>query len=495
MADGGRATQPRSGRRSGDRLSARVSRDLERAVARFVARHRIPGAVAGAVVGADLVWTAPYGFVDLDAGAEPDERTLYRVASVTKTFTAAAIVQLRDEGRLRLDDPLVAHLPEFGRATNPFGPIEDVTIRRLLTHEAGLPVESPLFDWAAGGYPTIDAIVGSLDRVVLTVAPDSAHKYSNLGFQLLGEIIARACGASYEDAVGSRLLEPLGMASSTFRPTADELARAAPGHDARTFSDRLVPAAARSKPTTADGGLYSTVADLARWVSAQYPPTGSAADAPVVSARSLEEMHRPRRLLDAGWRRAQALAWQVARRGEDVLVGHSGGTFGYSSAVLFSPRDRVGVVVLSNGTAPVSALAPELVELIVADVRATRTSSPALPPPMPEAYTDLIGLYAWEDVGELARVEWRDGRLAFVWAAAADETAQTLEPTPEPLRFVVRGGRETGEPCVFRRGGDGAIVGLTIRGWPLARLVPAGERRTAPPTRPTSPHEGRRRRT
>jgi CubicO group peptidase (beta-lactamase class C family) len=473
---GGR-TAPRPGGLPGEGspdegLSASVGRELDRAVARFVAGHRIPGAVAGAVVDGTLAWTGAYGFVDLEAGARADERTLYRVASVTKTFTAAAIVQLRDEGRLRLDDPLAVHLPEFGGASNPFGPIEDVTIRRVLTHEAGLPVESPLFDWARGGYPTIHAIVGALDRVVLTVPPESAHKYSNLGYQLLGEVIARLCGATYEETVARRLLDPLGMASSTFRPSEAELARAAPGHEARTFSDRLAPAAERSKPTTADGGLYSTVADLARWIAAQDPPTASATERPVLGPRSLEEMHRPRRLLDPGWRRAQALAWQVARRGDDVFVGHSGGTFGYSSAVLFSPGDRVGVIVLSNGTAPVSGLAPELIEPVVTEVRAGRRLSPVLPDPVPEAYAPLLGLYSWEDVGELARVEWRDGRLAFVWAAG-EGAPQTLEPTDRPLAFVVRGGRETGEPCVFRRGADGSIVGLTIRGWPLARLVAA----------------------
>jgi hypothetical protein len=85
-----------------------------------------------------------------------------------------------------------------------------------------------------------------------------------------------------------------------------------------------------------------------------------------------------------------------------------------------------------------------------------------------------VGLYSWEDLGELARVEWRDERLALLWAnATPDASPQVLEPTDDPLRFVVRGGREAGEPCVFRRGDDGSVVGLTLRGWPLVRLVAA----------------------
>jgi hypothetical protein len=171
----------------------------------------------------------------------------------------------------------------------------------------------------------------------------------------------------------------------------------------------------------------------------------------------------------------------VTRRGEDVWVGHSGGTFGYSSSVLFSVADRVGAIVLSNGTAPISSLAPALLARALAQIpgegpAAPTVVSPMVPTPMPLAFEDLVGLYSWEDVGELARVEWRDGRLAMLWGsspASPGGSTRVLEPTEDPLRFVVRGGREAGEPCVFRRGDDGSVVGLTIRGWPLARLVAA----------------------
>jgi CubicO group peptidase (beta-lactamase class C family) len=453
-----------------------VQTQLEHAVASFVRERRLPGATAGVVLGDELAWSLPYGFIELEAGIEADERTLYRVASVTKTFTGAAVVLLRDEGRLHLDDPLVDHLPEFSAARNPSGPIEEVTIRRLLTHESGLPVESPLFDWAGRGYPPMPDILASLGDVILPVPPDSAFKYSNLGYQLLGELVARLGEMPYEAFVAERLLRPLGMDSSTFAPDDEQRARAARGHDARTFSDHLAPSAERSKATTADGGLYSSVVDLARWVSLQFRTdeerTGGAQ---ILSGRSLAEMHRPRRLLDASWTRAQALAWQVRRRGCEVVVGHSGGTFGFSSCVAFSSREPVGVVVLSNGTAPASALAFDLLERALEAVRTTGPGTAVLPAPVPEGYRALLGLYAWEDAGAWVRVEWRDERLVLVWSEEdASTEAQGLEPTDDPLRFVVRGGRETGESCVFRPSASGAIVGLTVRGWPLARLLPAG---------------------
>lgn len=453
-----------------------VQTQLEHAVASFVRERRLPGATAGVVLGDELAWSLPYGFIELEAGIAADERTLYRVASVTKTFTGAAVVVLRDEGRLHLDDPLVDHLPEFAAARNPFGPIEEVTIRRLLTHESGLPVESPLFDWAGRGYPPMPDILASMGDVTIAVPPDSAFKYSNLGYQLLGELVARLGEMPYEAFVAERLLRPLGMDSSTFAPDDEQRARAARGHDARTFSDHLAPSAERSKATTADGGLYSSVVDLARWVSLQFRADQErAGGAQILSGRSLAEMHRPRRLLDESWTRAQALAWQVRRRGSEVVVGHSGGTFGFSSCVAFSSREPVGVVVLSNGTAPASALAFDLLERALEAVRTTGPGTAVLPSPVPEGYRALLGLYAWEDAGAWVRVEWRDGRLVLVWSEEdASTEAQGLEPTDDPLRFVVRGGRETGESCVFRPSASGAIVGLTVRGWPLARLLPAG---------------------
>jgi D-alanyl-D-alanine carboxypeptidase len=448
---------------------------FEHAVASFVRQRRLPGASAGVILGDELAWSLPYGFTELEAGVPADAHTLYRVASVTKTFTGAAVVLLRDEGRLHLDDPLVDHLPEFAAARNPYGPIEEVTIRRLLTHESGLPVESPLFDWAGRGYPPMPDILASLGDVILPVPPDSAFKYSNLGYQLLGELVARLGEMPYEAFVEERLLRPLGMNSSTFAPDDEQRARAARGHDARTFSDRLAPSAERSKATSADGGLFSTVVDLARWVSLQFRTDAERADrAQVLSGRSLAEMHRPRRVLDDSWTRAQALAWQVRRRGREVVVGHSGGTFGFSSSVAFSANEPVGIVVLSNGTAPASALAFDLLEHALAAVRTTGPVTPVLPLPVPEGYRALLGLYAWEDAGAWVRVEWRDERLVLVWSEEdASAETQVLEPTDDPLRFLVRGGRETGEPCVFRPSPAGAILGLTVRGWPLARFLPA----------------------
>src|SRR4051812_29994988 len=128
---------------------------LEATTASFVTEHRLPGASVGIVRDGRLVWSHGYGFADREHGRRPDARTLYRVASITKTFTACSILQLRDAGRLRLDDPLVLHVPEAAAIANPFGPVEDVTLRRLLLHTSGLQGGQPIDAAQAGAFRSI----------------------------------------------------------------------------------------------------------------------------------------------------------------------------------------------------------------------------------------------------------------------------------------------------------------------------------------------------
>src|SRR5437764_1033369 len=120
-----------------------VSAQLESRSRSFARKHRLPGVAAGVVDRGGLVWSSGIGFADIAARRAPGATTLYRIASITKTFTGTAIMQLRDQGRLHLDDPAIRHVPELRHAESPFGPIETLTIRRMLSHESGLRSEPP----------------------------------------------------------------------------------------------------------------------------------------------------------------------------------------------------------------------------------------------------------------------------------------------------------------------------------------------------------------
>ena len=194
---------------------------FEAALASFVTGNRLAGGVAGVVYGDELAWSAGAGFADQAARKASDPAMLYAIASITKTFTGTAIMQLRDAGRLDLDDPAVAWLPELRQAASPFGPIETVTLRRMLSHESGLPAEPPGTDWAIPAYQgDPEQTLRQAGEIAVTLAPNAEHKYSDLAYQLLGAVVTRASGVPYPHYVQEAILQPLGMTATGFAPPA-----------------------------------------------------------------------------------------------------------------------------------------------------------------------------------------------------------------------------------------------------------------------------------
>jgi CubicO group peptidase (beta-lactamase class C family) len=446
-----------------------VAPAIEGTVAAFLDEHGVPGAAVGVVADGELAWATGQGFADLDASTPPDAATGFRIASITKTFTATAVVRLRDEGLLSLDDPLARHLPELKAARNPFGSIEDVTIRGVLLHRSGLVSEPPLVDWRANRHPSIAETLRAADRIEVVVPPGSVDKYSNLGYQLLGEIVERRGGRPFREMIRTTIVEPLGMASTGFEPP--PAGAVAVGYDRGGFEGAPRRSAGRDKPTDAEGAMWSTVGDLARWIGLQL--TGeSPGGEPPLREESLREMQRPLVLTDETWTSAQGLSWYHKRRADRIYVGHAGGTPGFSARVAFSVPHGVGTIVLLNGRGRATDLALDIADAVVA---ARVAATPARERPRrgaaPDAVRPYLGAYAWPDFEETLRVEWRGGALALVWAGG-DGAAPRLESTGEPDTFSIRGGREIGERCVFRRDAAGRVLGVDLAGYPLTRSHP-----------------------
>jgi CubicO group peptidase (beta-lactamase class C family) len=452
-----------------------VTPKLEARTAAFVKQHRLPGAAVGVVHGDSLAWAAGLGYADVASRTAPDSQTLYRVASITKTFTGTAILQLRDEGRLHLDDPAVVYLPEIAGASSPFGAIQTVTIRRLLSHESGLQSEPPGTDWSTPSYEGL--IERNLERATefaTTMPPNAQSKYSNLGYQLLGEIVARVSGAPYVEYVRTHILDPLGMQDSGFEPLPPGLKdRRATGYAARFLSDEL-PLASTAPTIWAEGGLSSCVRDLARWVSFQFreeggPRTGSQ----VLSGASLKEMHTARYLADEAWTHAFCISWYAVRKDDMIWIQHSGGLHGFISNICFDPEHKVGAIVLLNGVGPAPDLAMDLASVARG---AVRDGAPAIEPPapMPAAYSDLLGFYVHAEQAMVVRLEWRDGALVFI--DPSDETWRPrLTPTEDPQTFVVAPGvRESGEHAVFMRNAGGQVSSVFLASGTLLRFGPVG---------------------
>lgn len=463
-------------------LAAAGGTELEAKLASFVQQNRLPGGVAGVVRGDELAWAAGAGLAEMAAGRGSDPSMLYSIASITKTFTGTAVMQLRDAGRLSLDDPAVAWLPELRAMASPFGPVEAVTIRRMLSHESGLATEPPGTDWAVPAYQgAADQTLRRASEIAVKLPPNARHKYSDLAYQLLGEIVARVSGTPYPRYVQEAILDPLGMTATGFPPLPAGLSeRRATGYAWRALSDALDPAPVMP-PVWAEGGLWSCIEDLAKWVSFQLGAyqagaaqagagRGGAAASPVLAAASLREMHNPRYLADGQWTQAWGISWCATRQDEIIWIGHSGGVPGFTSTICFDPTAQVGAIVLVNGTSGSAALG---IDLAAAARRLVMAQPPAITPPVPAPadYRPLLGIYARPGLGGwVIRLEWRDGRLTFM-TPESPTWQLILVPTDDPDLFTIA--RECdlpGENVIFQRLADGRAASVFLAETTWVRL-------------------------
>ncbi len=228
-----------------------------------MAHYGVPGVSIAVVEDFAVVWTAGYGVLDSVTAAPVTPAALFEAASTTKMVTAAALWSLVAEGRLAFDDPVGAHLETWRLPPSTFTAAEPVTIRRLLSHTAGLNRPDGGFAVAAGGAPTLVQVLSgeapALNApVAIEAVPGSRHSYSNIGYLVLQQLLQDVEGKSFAELVGQRVFTPLGMAASTFAP-------AAQAPRARHHGPAGEPLASSQHPTAlAQGGLWTTPADLGR---------------------------------------------------------------------------------------------------------------------------------------------------------------------------------------------------------------------------------------
>ncbi len=237
---------------------------LEHLVRERQEHDRLPSVSTAILRDGDVVWTCAAGVADAEAGDAATAAHRYRIGSITKTFTAAAVMRLVDAGTVELDTPLRAVLPEW--------PTDGPTIRRMLAHVSGIQREAPGDVWLTMVLPEMAEILDALPAAEQVLDPGERWHYSNLAYSLLGEVVARRAGCPYEEAVREQLLGPAGLDATGFEP-APPLAR---GYFVRPYTDQVV---AQPDPPlrgfAAAGGLYSTASDLCRWADvfiAETPP-------------------------------------------------------------------------------------------------------------------------------------------------------------------------------------------------------------------------------
>ena len=458
---------------------------IEQELEQLVLDDRLPGLAVGIVEDQELAWFRGFGASDLATGQPANEHTLHRVASITKTLTTAAVLQLRDEDLLALDDPLEQHLPEFSAVQETAGLRREVTIRRLLTHRSGLVTETPLPTWGADEFPTREEVLAALPQTEIVLPSDHAFKYSNLAFGLLGEVVARLSGRDYFEHVQSRLLDPLGMTDSTFWLNDSDRGRLAVGYSPDLFRDELAAAPyVGLGGVAACGQLHASVADLSRWLSLQFRTRDRTIPGDVLREQTLREFHQPQ-YAEPDWSAAQCLGWRALRVGDHVYHGHGGGIFGFASQILFSAEHRLGVITLANlwPYPLIQPVAVRVLERLLGNTDPpplvpTHLNPPNLPTSQPRPAEhpgddDLAGLYVARP-GVPVHVAHRNGELCLeispLWPYPL-HSGGTLEATPDPTRYRIRGGRAAGEVATFEFNDAGHATGFTLGGFVYRRKM------------------------
>ncbi len=435
-----------------DRLSEGLGRRLGARIATAQRDWRSPGVSAGVVRGGRLVWSGHVGSARLvEAGSPATDDTQFMIGSVTKTFTALAVMSLRDEGRLSLDDVLGDHLPGTRHAGVP--------VRQMLAHASGLQREPVGRIWESLEAPEREEFLAGVEQAEQVLPAHHAFHYSNLAYGLLGQIIERVTGQQWEDVVRERILAPLDMTRTGLTPAADR----AHGYQVDPYAGTATEEPLFTLNATAPlGGLWSTVADMARYAAYVAQP-----DDRVVRPETIEEMCRPIILTDPdGWTGGYGLGFGMGRRGERVYVGHGGAMPGYLTGLRIRRKDGVGAIIFANCTSGAEplAVATDLVEAVL-------DAEPSLPAPWhPEvSHPDLAPLLGlWWSEGSPITFFVRDGQL---WSrlTEGDPLSETRYAADGTDRFRAVEGRERGEVLEVVRGDDGSVDRLYFATYAVTR--------------------------
>jgi CubicO group peptidase (beta-lactamase class C family) len=316
-----------------------LAQQLDSSAGAGVRENRAVGITAAVFKGNEKLLLEAYGKADFESGAPMTVDTIIPIGSTTKQFTAAAILQLQDQGKLSVDDDITKWLPDFDTRGNK------VMLRHLLAHTSGV---TELFDMSEfremrllrNATVTRDEVYKIITRYPFKFPTGTMELYTNANFWLLGRIVEKASGMTYEDYIGKKIFEPLGMKRSMYCSNGKDLPRRASGHGMRNGKTGRVPEIVHTA-TYAAGAICSTAEDMITWLQALH-------GGKVLSAKSYKEMITPAKLND-GTALRYSMGLIVAEDSHGLpYIGHSGGGFGYSSEARWYTGAKLAVVVLTN---------------------------------------------------------------------------------------------------------------------------------------------------
>jgi CubicO group peptidase (beta-lactamase class C family) len=460
---------------------AEIEADIEKARQ----EKKIAGLSVAVVYDQDVLLAKGFGYADIEKKAPADRTTIYRVGSITKLFTALMLMQLRDAGKLNLDDPIEKYLPEF-KIKSRFPDARPATFRQVAAHYSGLPIEPPLaFEYQiTDTFPPVEEQLRSLKDVEMIVPAMTEFAYSNLGYNIMGLALERIAKQPYAQYVERHILKPLGMSQSGLALTESMKTSFAVGYRAAN-ADGNYDKSPYPEYGMAAGMLYSSVDDMARFLSLFFRQ-GPAGGTQVLGSSSLREMTIPVAVSTEPkslWRTGSAIGWTVGVFNGEQLDYKPGGTAGFSCIVYIDYPRKLGVAVLTNseaepffiGQVALKKLAPVVAKAL------ERSRSEALKEALPslQKYT---GKYVITDPSAIPTLSFSEFDVSVVNQRLAVTVPEMLpgsvvfmketplEPHGESI-FHVDGGSFYGNFMTFEAGTDG-VMRLKWRSYTFIRKQP-----------------------
>jgi CubicO group peptidase (beta-lactamase class C family) len=421
--------------------------------------RRIPGVQVAVYAGDAVALSSAYGLADVEAGVELTSQHLFRIASHSKTFTATAVFQLAEQGRLRLDDKAGLHVTEIVGT-----PLGELTVRELLAHAGGVTRDSPEADWwqLVTAFPDREELLAVLraeSSAVLT--ENDRFKYSNIGYGLLGLVVEAASGTPYNSYVQTAIVDKLGL--SGLGPELDPLRTAeyAAGYSSLSYADERVPIDhVDTRALASATGFFGNAHDLVTYFSAHFP-----GDDRLLTDKSKREMQHPLwQTTEEDWPR-YGLGLQVSKVGKRKVFGHGGGYPGHITRSLVDGKQRLAISVLTNAIdGPAAGLAEALLKLI--DLAGSEERGTG------ENLARFTGRFA--NLWGVNDIVLLGGRLYAIDPSSPDPAAepQPLEADGDTLRVTGGSGYGSyGEYYRFVFGPDGQVESVRGSSGLLARPI------------------------
>ncbi|QEL17334.1 serine hydrolase [Limnoglobus roseus] len=327
-------------------VTAQVSEPYAAAVQRLttliereVRDKKLPALSVALVDNQRVVWSKGFGFQDREKKIPATDQTVYRVGSVSKLFTDVAVMQLVEKGQLDLDAPVTTYLPDFKPAVKAGQ--KPITLRMLMSHRSGRIREPPVGNYFDPTGPTLAQTVASLNGIPLVYNPGTQIKYSNAAVGVVGLVVQKVIGEAFEKAVETKVLQPLGIVSSSFTPTSavkKNLADAVMW----TYHGREFPAPTFELGMAPAGCMYSTVTDLAKFASCLFAGGG-----PVLKPETLAAMLKPQ-FADPDAKEGFGIGFALSELEGKKRIGHGGAIYGFATELAALPSEKLAVIVVSS---------------------------------------------------------------------------------------------------------------------------------------------------